>query len=228
MRALASCPRGSRCRTGTGENDTVTTVWTPDELRKLAGAPATEIWIGTVRAALRHAADLADAAHDVRDENERLREWNRQMVEKAASGGTLDGYRELAEKVAAAENERDKARAEVERLKAAIDMQPSPPTREDMEWAGKVHLAEAEKENDALRAEVEALRAENEAVRSANIEGKMWVDNAVEDIKQLTAALEPFISGDAEYQASSVYTIAVYGREIMAARAALAQAKDAK
>ena len=46
---------------------------TPDELRKLAGAPATEIWIGTVRAALRHAADLADAAHDVRDENERLR-----------------------------------------------------------------------------------------------------------------------------------------------------------
>lgn len=47
--------------------------WTPEELRELAGAPATEIWIGTVRAALRHAADLIEAAHAVRDENERLR-----------------------------------------------------------------------------------------------------------------------------------------------------------
>ena len=63
-------------------------------------------------------------------------------------------------------DEREAAlRAEVERLKAAIDMQPSPPTREDMEWAGKVHLAEAEKENDALRAEVEALRADAERFR---------------------------------------------------------------
>ena len=48
------------------------TKWTPEELRAIAGAPATEIWIGTVRSALRHAADLTDAAHTVRDENERL------------------------------------------------------------------------------------------------------------------------------------------------------------
>lgn len=54
----------------------------------------------------------------------------------------------------------DALRDEINLLRAAIDTQPSPPAREDMGWAGKVHLAEAEKENDALRAEVDALRAD--------------------------------------------------------------------
>lgn len=43
-----------------------------------------------------------------------LRGWNRQMVEKAASGGRLDGYRELADKLAATEAELDRLRAHVE------------------------------------------------------------------------------------------------------------------
>lgn len=43
-------------------------------------------------------------------EIERLREWNRQMVETAAGGGVLDGYRELGAKLA----EKD---AEIERLR---------------------------------------------------------------------------------------------------------------
>jgi len=60
------------------------TKWTPKELRAIAGAHATEIWIGTVRSALRHAADLTDAAHAVRDENERLRNDLADAYEKAA------------------------------------------------------------------------------------------------------------------------------------------------
>lgn len=85
---------------------------TPDELRKLAGAPATEIWIGTVRAALRHAADLADAAHDVRDENERLR-------------ADLDSYMEAANgymrEVEATRAERDALRKDAERYRYLRD-----------------------------------------------------------------------------------------------------------
>lgn len=42
-----------------------------------------------------------------------LLEWQRQMVEIQASGGRLDGYRELADKLAA----RD---AEIDRLRAAV------------------------------------------------------------------------------------------------------------
>lgn len=44
-------------------------------------------------------------------EIDRLREWQRQMVEKAASGGRLDGYRELAGKLAAKDAENDRLRA---------------------------------------------------------------------------------------------------------------------
>lgn len=47
------------------------------------------------------------------DEVLRQREWARRMVEKAASGGTLDGYRELGEKIANAE-------AQIDRLRAAL------------------------------------------------------------------------------------------------------------
>lgn len=44
-------------------------------------------------------------------EIDRLRDWQRQMVEKAASGGRLDGYRELAGKLAAKDAENDRLRA---------------------------------------------------------------------------------------------------------------------
>lgn len=43
-----------------------------------------------------------------------LRGWQRQMVEKAASGGVLDGYRELGAKCAALEAELDRLRAAAE------------------------------------------------------------------------------------------------------------------
>ena len=85
-------------------------------------------------------------------------------------------------------DEREAAlRAEVERLKAAIDMQPSPPTREDMEWAGKVL---AEKENDALRAEVEALRR-TATDRAGIIDSvREWTRGVVNDNWALRAEVE--------------------------------------
>lgn len=52
---------------------------------------------------------------------EQAQQWNREMVEKAASGGVLDGYRELGARAAAAENERDALRSEVSRLKETIN-----------------------------------------------------------------------------------------------------------
>lgn len=70
-------------------------------------------------------------------EIERLREWNRQMVEKAASGGTLDGYRELGAKLANAE-------AEIERLRATVD-------RLQQQWAENAPAVRYKTERDALR-----------------------------------------------------------------------------
>jgi len=57
------------------------------------------------------------------------------------------------------------AAAEIDRLRAAIDMQPAPPTREDIEWAGKVFLAEAEEKIDRLTRERDEARAELERER---------------------------------------------------------------
>lgn len=76
-----------------------------------------QISFGTMRAILAHID--AQAA-----ENERLREWNRQIVEKAAAGGTLDGYRELGARVAAAESLADDLRAENKRLRDGLPMHP--------------------------------------------------------------------------------------------------------
>ena len=52
---------------------------------------------------------------------------------------------------------------EIERLTAALRAQPGPVSIDDMEWAGKVHLAEAIRERDELRrqlaeAELDAQR----------------------------------------------------------------------
>jgi hypothetical protein len=94
----------------------------------------------------------------------------------------------------------DALRDEITLLRAAIDRQPAPPSAESIEWAGKAFLADSLKENDALRAEVEALRA----------------------------ALEPFAGAEPEYSAGGLYTILVNGRDLTAARAALAQARETK
>jgi len=148
----------------------------------------------------------------------------------------LEKERENVRTLLADHVEREAAlRAEVERLKAAIDTQPSPPTREDMEWAGKVHLAKAEKENDALRAEVEALRR-TATDRAGIIDSvREWTRGVVNDnwalraeVEALRAALEPFAGAEPEYSAGGLYTILVNGRDLTAARAALAQAKDAE
>ena len=40
---------------------------------------------------------------------------------------------------------------EIERLTAALHAQPGPVSLDDVEWAGKVHLAEAIRERDELR-----------------------------------------------------------------------------
>lgn len=45
------------------------------------------------------------------DEIDRLRKWQREMVEIQASGGRLDGYRELGAKCAALESQNDRLRA---------------------------------------------------------------------------------------------------------------------
>lgn len=50
----------------------------------------------------------SDLAQRAADEIERLRKWNADMVAKAASGGTLDGYREMGARIAAREAERAK------------------------------------------------------------------------------------------------------------------------
>jgi hypothetical protein len=55
-----------------------------------------------------HAPLLTEAA----DEIERLYKWQREMVEKAASGGVLDGYRELATKLAKRDETIDSLRHE--------------------------------------------------------------------------------------------------------------------
>jgi pyridoxal/pyridoxine/pyridoxamine kinase len=62
--------------------------------------------------------ELAASQRDVK----RLRQWQREMVEKAASGGVLDGYRELAEKCAAHEETIDALRKNAERLRSALEL----------------------------------------------------------------------------------------------------------
>lgn len=66
---------------------------------------------------LQERLDAALAALLAKDEEiARLREWQRQMVEKAASGGVLEGYRELGAKAAAAESRADAAEQRIREL----------------------------------------------------------------------------------------------------------------
>jgi hypothetical protein len=63
---------------------------------------------------------LSQAVERQAREIERLYEWQRQMVELAASGGRLDGYRELAAKLAKKDEQIDRLRAEIERLRGLL------------------------------------------------------------------------------------------------------------
>ena len=54
----------------------------------------------------------AERIKDLEARAEKAEAWNREMVAKAASGGVLDGYREMGEKLAEAETRAEKAEAE--------------------------------------------------------------------------------------------------------------------
>lgn len=63
---------------------------------------------------------LAEQVGRMRAENVRLRQWQREMVEKAADK-SLDGYRELASKCAALEAENDRLRSELAAAREALE-----------------------------------------------------------------------------------------------------------
>lgn len=70
------------------------------------------------------------------DEVLRQRKWAREMVEMAASGGRLDGYRELADKLAAKDAEIDRLRAELRVIAAANPAQWEADVRDQFQaWA---------------------------------------------------------------------------------------------
>lgn len=69
-----------------------------------------------------HARGIIPAMAELIDEVLRQRKWAREMVGMAASGGRLDGYRDLADKLAAKD-------AELDRLRAHIETEP------EREWA---------------------------------------------------------------------------------------------
>jgi len=66
------------------------------------------------RALIAHNRALSARVAELERERDEAREWSRkmvEMVEKAAPGGTLDGYREMGAKIAHLEKERDEFRA---------------------------------------------------------------------------------------------------------------------
>lgn len=71
-----------------------------------------------VRAALRAALAKRDA---LKARAEKAEQWNRDMVAMAASGGKMDGYRELGAKLAAMEARAEAAEAENARLREAVE-----------------------------------------------------------------------------------------------------------
>lgn len=51
----------------------------------------------------------------------KLREWNRKMVEKAASGGVLDGYREMGQRINNLEQQLAASAQQVEQMRGALE-----------------------------------------------------------------------------------------------------------
>lgn len=87
-----------------------------------------------------------------------LRGWNRQMVEMAASGGRLDGYRELADKLAAKDGEIERMTEENRRLRADLLA-----GRNVVNAGLTIHTLTIER--DMLRQEIERLTAERDDLR---------------------------------------------------------------
>lgn len=98
-------------------------------------------------------------------EIERLRKWNRQMVEKAASGGTLDAYREMGTKLCAKDEGIEMLRARVARLRHFLS-------------EAHVTLGDFEPDDDLSALMFEIKEALNESPRQsvAEIKHEGWCD----------------------------------------------------
>lgn len=77
---------------------------------------AREVWETMLHEAPQRPDELATLRERVRE----LEEWNRKMVEMAASKNNLDGYRELGQRAAQAESIADTLSAENARLREAL------------------------------------------------------------------------------------------------------------
>lgn len=122
------------------------------------------------------------------DEIERLRKWNAEMMEKAASGGTLDGYREMGAALAA-------KNAEIAALKAGRDAwrdaaQSATPGGSEFTEPHEVRAHIARRRSDLVEAKKARVRAERErdALREALREASVGVrEIAAERQRQIEA-----------------------------------------
>ena len=128
----------------------------------------------------------SDLAQRAADEIERLRWWNADMVAKAASGGTLDGYREMGARLAALEAERDRL-------------------REALEWY-EAHVAALEAERDRLWAEkYEAAQDADTLLQAEQTYKRLYRDERYKALAlakerdRLREALWQIIDGATEY-----------------------------
>jgi hypothetical protein len=101
-----------------------------------------------------------------------LEQWNQQMVEKAAGGGTLDGYRALGQRVAKAETRAEAAEAEAAKLRADVD-----------EWRNVYR--QADEHRDRLLDDLAAAITERD---NARVIAKAALDTLTETGKRLTEA----------------------------------------
>ena len=90
---------------------------------------------------------------------------------------------------------------EIERLTAALRAQPGPVSMDDMEWAGKVHLAEAIRERDdharwradladKLHDRETTISAAWEALRSAGVHSEATIDDGIRLLRRQLAEAE--------------------------------------
>lgn len=83
-----------------------------------------------------HARGIFPLMLELIDEVLRQRKWAREMVQMAASGGRLDGYRDLADKLAAKDGEIERLRAEIRVIAAAKPAQWEADVRDQFQaWA---------------------------------------------------------------------------------------------